>query len=362
MSLAEVVAVIMFVAVVAYAVFGGADFGSGVWDLLAGDDRRGAPTRRLIDHAIGPVWEANHVWLIFILVFLWTGFPGPFAAMMRSLAIPFWLVGLGVVLRGGGFALRKYAPTLRAARWAGITFAISSLITPFFLGSIAGAIASGRVTPAGETLGIGAALSPASLVGGALAVATCTFLAGVFLAAEAHRLGQSELAEILRRRSIAVGIGTGTLAAVGVIPLRADAPTLSERLIGFGGAGIGPAAPLVAISAVAGIATLWLLHRHQFGLARICAVGAVASIVAGWGVAQYPWILVDQVTIDAGAGHRATLIALLVASGAAAVLVVPPLLFLFSLAGSNRVGTPAPAGPDPGVAGHLQSSQQRKTQ
>ncbi|MGH1491933.1 MAG: cytochrome d ubiquinol oxidase subunit II [Acidimicrobiales bacterium] len=335
MSIAEVVAVIMFVAVVAYAIFAGADFGSGIWDLLAGDDRRGAPTRRLIDQAIGPVWEANHVWLIFILVFLWTGFPVPFTALMRSLAIPFWLVGLGVVLRGGGFALRKYSPTLQAARLAGITFAVASLITPFFLGSIAGALASGRVTLDGDTLGLSAALSPTSLVGGVLAVLTCTFLAGVFLAAEAHRLGQIELANEFRLRSIAVGAITGTLALLGVFPLQADAPTLFDGLT-------GRAAPLIVVSALAGLATLWLLQRRRFRVARLSAVAAVATIVGGWGVAQYPWILVDQVTIDDGAGHRATLIGLLIAASAAAVLVVPPLIYLFSLADSNRVGL-APA-------------------
>ena len=145
MSLADVVAIILFVGVIAYAVLGGADFGSGVWDLTAGDAEKGGRLRRVIDHAIGPVWEANHVWLIFVLVVLWTGFPDAFAALMRTLAIPFWLAGLGIVLRGAGFAFRKFAPDLRFARASGIVFAASSLITPFFLGAIAGAVASGRV-------------------------------------------------------------------------------------------------------------------------------------------------------------------------------------------------------------------------
>ncbi|MEZ5167711.1 MAG: cytochrome d ubiquinol oxidase subunit II [Acidimicrobiales bacterium] len=130
MSLADVVAAILFAAVVLYAVFGGADFGSGVWDLFAGSAERGGRLRRLVDHAIGPVWEANHVWLVFVLVFLWTGFPVVFADLMRTLSIPFWLAGLGIVLRGSTFAFRKFSPSLRWARIAGATFAVSSLMTP----------------------------------------------------------------------------------------------------------------------------------------------------------------------------------------------------------------------------------------
>lgn len=330
MSAAEAVAGVMFTAVVLYAVLGGADFGSGAWDLLAGDARRGASTRRLIDHAIGPVWEANHVWLIFILVFLWTGFPAPFALLMRTLAVPFWLVGLGIVLRGAGFAFRKYAPTLRWARAAGITFALSSLITPFFLGTITGAIASGRVTA--DRDGSVAWISPTSMLGGSLAVLTCTFLAGVFLSAEAQRIGDQQLVESLRSRALVVGAVTGIVALIGIVPLASDAPTLADGLA-------GRAAPIVIVSAIAGTTTLWLLVQQQLRAARVSSAIAVAAIVAGWGVAQYPWVLVDEVTIADGAGASATLVGLLIASGLAAVLVVPPLVYLFVLADSNRVGT-----------------------
>jgi cytochrome d ubiquinol oxidase subunit II len=332
MTVPDLVAAVMFVAVVAYSVFGGADFGSGVWDLLAGDARRGAAARRLVDHAIGPVWEANHVWLIFVLVFLWTGFPGPFSILIQALAVPFWLVGLGVVLRGAGFALRKYAPTLAAARVAGVTFALSSLITPFFLGSIAGAVASGRVRSDDPNLGLDVALSPSSLVGGVLAVLTCTFLAGVFLAAEADRTDDTELATTLRQRSFLVGAITGVVALAAVVPLSSDAPVLVDGLT-------GKAAPVVGVSAVAGAITLALLHRGATALARVGAVVAVAAVVTGWGVGQYPWILVDEVTIAEGAGARATLVGLLVAAGLAAVLVVPALVLLFVLADGNRVGS-----------------------
>lgn len=330
MTVVDAVAAVMFAAIIVYSIFGGADFGSGVWDLLAGRGRRGAELRKLIDHAIGPVWEANHVWLIFVLVFLWTAFPRPFGALMRELAVPFWLAGLGIVLRATGFALRKYAPSFTAARVAGATFALSSLVTPFFLGSIAGAVASGRVDPTKTTIGV-SPLTLTSVIGGVLAVLTCTFLAGLFLTAEAAHLGQRDLSETLRRRSLIVGIVTGAAAMIAIVPLTADAPTLASGLT-------GRAAPLMLMSAAAGTMTLWSLHRNRVRHARTAGVIAVASVVAGWGAAQYPWLLVDHTTLADGAGNRAALIGLLVASGAAAVLVLPPLVYLFRLADTNQVG------------------------
>ena len=314
----------MFAAVTLYAVFAGADFGTGLWDLLAGDAKKGAPMRRLIDRALGPVWEANHVWLIFVLVLLWSGFPRPFATIMRELAIPFWLVGLGIVLRGSGFAFRKFAPTLQAARLAGVVFAGSSLVTPFFLGTIAGAIASGRVgTGAHETEVIW--LSPTSLVGGALAVATCAFIAAVFLTEEADRGGDIELAEDLRLKAFLTAAVTGVIALVGVFALRSDAETLFDGLTARG-------APEIAVSGLAGIATLLFLRRRELRRARISAVVAVAAVVLGWGFGQYPWILVDSVTIADGAGHPATLTALIIASIIATVVVTPALILLYRFA------------------------------
>lgn len=333
MSAADAVAVVMFAAVILYAVFGGADFGSGVWDLTAGDAERGGRTRRLIDHAIGPVWEANHVWLIFILVFLWSGFPQGFVAMMRTLGIPFWLAGLGIVARGAGFAFRKYAPTLVWARAAGAVFAVASLLTPFFLGTIAGAVASGRVPAEGTGDIWGSWLNPTSILGGFLAVGTCTFLAGVLLTADAERLGQMDLAEELRTKSLIGGVLTGAVVLAGIPVLIADDQTLVDGLL-------GRALPLVIGSGVAGLGGLWLLWRRRFRPARLAAAAAVALVVAGWGAGQYPWLLVDQLTIDDAAGAPATLTGLLVAAGLATVLVVPPLLYLFALVDAEQVPEP----------------------
>ncbi len=328
MSAADAVAAVMFAAVTLYAVSAGADFGTGLWDLLAGGPKKGAPMRRLIDKALGPVWEANHVWLIFVIVLLWSGFPRPFATIMRELAIPFWFVGLGIVLRGSGFAFRKFAPTLQAARLAGIVFAGSSFVTPFFLGTIAGAIASGRVGTGVEDEVIW--LSPTSILGGILATATCAFLAAVFLTEEADRSGDVELAEELRLKAFITAAVTGMVALFGTVPLRDDAPTLFDGLTSRG-------APEIILSTVAGLATLHFLRRRQLRTARISAVIAVAAIVLGWGFGQYPWILVDSVTIEDGAGHPATLTALLVAAGLAAVIVTPALVMLYRLADTSRL-------------------------
>ena len=189
MSLADVVAAAMFVGVIAYALLGGADFGAGFYDLTAGGGQRGAELRTLIDESIEPVWEANHVWLIYVLVMWWTGFPRAFAAATTTLFIPLMLALAGIVLRGASFAFRKFAATFGQAQLFGAVFAGSSLITPFFFGTVAGAIASGRVPAAGYGAPVSSWVNPTSLVGGCLATAACVLLAGVYLTGDATRMG-----------------------------------------------------------------------------------------------------------------------------------------------------------------------------
>src|SRR5256885_7479848 len=145
MTAAQATLAVMWLGLTLYALFAGADFGAGFWDLLAGDAQRGRPQRDLIDHVIGPVWEANHVWLIFVLVLLWTAFSPVFAAVMSTLYIPLTLAALGIIGRGAAFAFRKASDQLGQQRLFGATFALSSVLTPFFLGTVAGGIASGRV-------------------------------------------------------------------------------------------------------------------------------------------------------------------------------------------------------------------------
>ncbi len=321
---ADLVAAVLFLGVVAYAVFAGADFGTGLWDLTAGDAERGAPMRTLIDRSIGPVWEANHVWLIFVLVYLWTGFPGPFASIMETLFVPFCLAGAGIVARGAAFAYRKMAPTVPQARLYGALFASSSVVTPFLFGTIAGSLAAGRVPAVGDGDRWTSWTGPTSLVGGTLAVLTCAFLAAVFLTAEAGRGDDDALTEACRHRALLAGVLTGGAALVGILPLRSDAPTLFDGLT-------GRALPLIAASGLAGLTALWALLRHRYELARVAAVAAVAAVVLGWGVGQWPWLLVDEVEVEEAAGASTTLWALLVTFGLAAVLVIPALAYLYGL-------------------------------
>jgi len=329
MSVEITVAAAMFVGVLAYAVLGGADFGSGFYDLTAGGAKRGAELRTLVDHSIGPVWEANHVWLIYVLVIWWTGFPQSFAAAMTTLILPLLLALLGIVLRGASFAFRKYSATVAEARLFGVIFASSSIITPFFLGTVAGAIASGRVPLDGSGDRWTSWLNPTSVFGGIIAVGSCAFLAGTFLTADAERAGSESLANELRGRALRVGVVTGAVVFAALVPILRDADTLSAGLT-------GRAAPLIVVSAIAGGATLWLLWARRFSLARATAVVAVLSVISGWGVGQYPWLLVDQVTIADAAGAPATLRALLVAVGLAGVVVVPPLIYLLRLTQSEE--------------------------
>ncbi|HYZ68958.1 MAG TPA: cytochrome d ubiquinol oxidase subunit II [Mycobacterium sp.] len=329
MTLADVVAAAMFVGVIAYALLAGADFGSGFYDLTAGSGVRGAEMRTLVDHSLGPVWEANHVWLIYVLVMWWTGFPSAFAAATTTLFIPLMLALAGIVLRGSNFAFRKYAATYAQARLFGAIFAGSSLITPFFFGTVAGAIASGRVPAGGYGDPVRSWVNPTSMVGGCLAVTTCVFLAGVFLTADAARVGKPGLSGQLRKRTLAVGILAGIIVFAGLFPILHDAPTLSHGLLRAG-------LPLLVIAALAGVSTLVLVYRRSCSVARFFAAAAVGSVVAGWGVGQYPWMLVDQLTIDDAAGAKATLVGLLVVVVLAGIVVLPALAYLLYLTQSEK--------------------------
>jgi cytochrome d ubiquinol oxidase subunit II len=328
--LPRVVLSVIWVGVIAYAVFAGADFGSGFWDLLAGGDRTGARPRRRIERSIGPVWEANHVWLIFVLVYLWTGFPDAFAAIATTLYVPLFLAAAGIVFRGGAFVFRKSSTTLGEARFFGALFALSSVITPFFLGAAVGGVASGRVPAAGNGDPWTSWINPASLLGGVLAVAVCAWTSAVLLTADARRDGEEDLVAYFRRRALATGVVVGVIALVGVVAIETDAETLAGGLH-------GRALPLVLLSAVGGLSAMWLLLRDRPAAARYPAAGAVVAIVAGWGVGQYPWMLVDQVTIDQAAAPAITLWALLIAFAGAALLVVPALLWMLVLTGKGRL-------------------------
>jgi cytochrome d ubiquinol oxidase subunit II len=331
----NLVAVVLFVGVTAYALFGGADFGAGFWDLLAGGARRGERPRSLIDHSIGPVWEANHVWLIFCLVVLWTAFPPAFASIMSTLFIPLVLAAFGIVLRGASFAFRKVVLRTRDRRNFGAAFALSSVLVPYCMGAVAGAIASGRVPAQGSGNLWTSWINPTSVIGGLLAVAVCAYLAAVYLVGDAHRLGDRDLSEYFRRRAIATSVVAGVVALAGIFVFHADARYLYDGLT-------SRALPLVIASGAFGAASLVLMLRGSVRRARICSVGAVATVVVGWGVAQWPYMLPESLKVSAAASPDGTLTAVLVVFVFAAVIILPSLGLLFLLdQKSMLVGDPA---------------------
>jgi cytochrome d ubiquinol oxidase subunit II len=318
-------AIVLFLGITAYAVFGGADFGAGFWDLVAGGTTRGERPRKVIDHSIGPVWEANHVWLIFSLVVLWTAFPEAFASIMLTLFVPITLAALGIVLRGASFAFRKAVLRTRDQRNFGAAFALSSVLVPYCMGTVAGAIASGRV-PAGGKAGDPwtSWINPTSVLGGVLAVTACAFLAATYLVWDARRLDNGVMVEYFRRRAFGAALVAGVAAVIGIFILHADATYVFHGLA-------SRALPFVILSSLCGIASLLLLHRHASRGARLAAIGAVVSVMAGWGVAMWPYILPTSLTIADAAAPTATLVTVLVVFGVAAVLILPSLAILYRL-------------------------------
>ncbi|GAB3072938.1 cytochrome d ubiquinol oxidase subunit II [Intrasporangium mesophilum] len=319
------VAVVLLVALVAYAVFGGADFGAGFWDLAAGDARRGERPRALIEQSIGPVWEANHVWLIFIFVVTWSGFPSAYQSIVLTMFVPLTIAALGIVLRGASFAFRKAVVSSRYRRIFGGAFALSSVLVPFCMGAIAGGIASGQV-PSGGRAGdpVQSWLNPTSLVTGALGVVLAAYLASVYLVWEAQRGGDAALVAYFRRRAVLAAGVAGVLAVVGLVVAHDRAPHVYQGLT-------SRALPLLVLSVLCGAGALVLLVRRATRGARVLAALAVASIIGGWGVAQWPYILPETLTFADAAAPTGTLTALLVATGAAVVIVVPGFVVLYLL-------------------------------
>lgn len=344
MSWADLVAAVLFFGVTAYAIFGGADFGAGFWDLIAGGAKRGERPRALVDHSIGPVWEANHVWLIFCLVVLWTAFSETFASIMLTLFVPLTLAALGIVLRGSSFAFRKAVFRTRDQRNFGAAFAASSVLVPYCMGAVAGAIASGRV-PTGGKAGDpwDSWINQSSILGGVLAVVVVAYLAAVYLTWDARRLEDAEMVEYFRRRAIVAAVVAGVVAFAGIFVLRADSRYVFDGLT-------SRALPLVIASAICGIGSLVLLVRRVYRWARLLAIGAVATVVIAWGVGQWPYLLPTSLKVSQGAAPDGTLQAVMVVFVLAAIIILPSLALLFILdqksllpgeGAESRPGTPA---------------------
>jgi cytochrome d ubiquinol oxidase subunit II len=341
LDLAHLLAGILALSLNAYVLFGGADFGGGVWDLLASGPRR-ERQREVISHAIGPIWEANHVWLILAIVLTFTCFPPVFARLGIVLHIPLTLMLVGIVLRGSAFTFRTYDDEHDAAqrRWGRI-FASASVVTPVLLGICMGAVASGRV--GGPLEGsfvdrfVDPWLNPFALGVGILTLALFAFLAAVFLTLESH---DPELCEDFRRR--ALGAGVAVFLAAGLVLLLSmggEAPLMFRGLLGSAQA--VPIHLATGLCAVGVLAALW--YRH-YRLARVLAAGQVTFIFWGWALAQYPYLLPPDFTLEGAAAPPVTLRLVAWVLGVGALVLLPSLLYLF------RVFKTAPA--DQPGAGH----------
>ena len=328
MSPEVMLAGVALVAVIAYAVFAGADFGGGIWDAFARGPRRAAQ-RDAIARAMGPVWEANHVWLIFVIVVLFTAFPPAFAALSVALFLPFHLVLLGIILRGAAFVVRAYSPESArslgpgrgALRW-GAVFGAASVITPVLLGMCLGAVSAGSLRVAGGEVRIEGPtpwLAPVSLAMGAFALATCAYLAAVFLANET----EGALRDDFRSRALWAGTATVALSVLVLPLLRAEAPHL------WGGLWSARAAPVLAVGVGAALLSGWALLARRYRLARAATVAQVACLLAGWGIAQYPYIIYPDVTVHSAAGHPAILRFFLWTLPFGMALLLPSLWYLF---------------------------------
>jgi cytochrome d ubiquinol oxidase subunit II len=335
-TLADLLAASVILALNAYAVLAGADFGGGVWGLLAsGPDR--ARQRDLVAHAIGPVWEANHVWLILAVVLLFTCFPAAFAQLGIALHIPLSLALIGIVLRGAAFTFWRYGGGVKAReRYWGQVFAAASLITPLLLGTVVGAIAAGRIGEAGRGAAagfyatyVGPWLTPFALSVGVFAVVAFAFLAAVYLTLETDDQG---LGEAFRRRALGAGIALFLAALVVLLLARGGAPRVLAGLV------FAPwAVPLHFLTAAMAITALGALWRRRYRIARTAAAIQVSLILWGWALSQYPYALPPDFAIPDVAAPPATLRLTLVVLAVGAVIVLPSLYYLFRVFKAPRV-------------------------
>ena len=323
-------ALVLVVALNLYALSGGADYGGGVWDLLARGPRA-ARQRDLVEHSIAPIWEANHVWMILVIVVLFTGFPPAFARIATYLHVPLLLMLLGIVARGAAFSFRSYgSPEARAQRLWGRVFAVSSLITPLLLGTVLGAIASGsleaqpRSMAAFFTPWIG--IFPFAV--GLYALVMFAFVAAVYLCVEA---GEEDLREDFRRQALISGVGLGVLAVAVLAAAGLRAPEILHDLTRTRWSWALHGA--TALAALAGLAALW---TRRYRLARAAVVVQVSLILWGWAFSQYPHLVKPDLTIDAAAAPDVTLRLLLGALAAGTVLLLPSFLYLYRVFGKLR--------------------------
>jgi cytochrome d ubiquinol oxidase subunit II len=324
-SAADVVAALLWLSLTAYAVLAGADFGGGVWDLLAWGPRAGEQ-RQAIAAAMGPVWEANHVWLIFMVTALFTAFPSAFAVLGLALYLPFTLALFGIVLRGAAFAFRAHGREAvgSVSPW-GVVFGSASVVAPFFFGAAAAAVASGAIhAPQGRlTSGFTAGwTSPTALAIGLFAVAICGYLAATYLLVETE--DRPALHSDFRRRAVGASLASGLLALVALALAWWQAPQLFGSLTGRG-------LPLFALALLNGPLALWAVWRSRPRVARVAVIAQVVLVLWAWALGQWPYLVPADLTIATTAAPAGTLKALIVVVAIGMALLVPSLWLLFSV-------------------------------
>jgi cytochrome d ubiquinol oxidase subunit II len=322
--------VFVLIGVALYTVLAGADFGAGFWQLVAGRGEHADRVREHAHHSLAPVWEANHVWLIFVLTVFWTAYPKAFGSIASTLAVVLTGALLGIIFRGAAYALRTGAFSARESSVIDTIFSLSSVLTPFTLGAAVGAIATNRV-PVGNASGhlFSSWLNGTSIFIGILAVVSCAYLAAVYLAADAARDGQPELERSFRLRALGAGVVAGALSVGGIFIVNADNHPLFHSLMS------GRALAGVVVSFVAGLATLALVYGRRYEPARYGAALAVAAVVAGWALSRWPTILPGLTVHQAAAGHD-TLVWVIAAVLGGGAILFPSLGLLFRLAVTGR--------------------------
>ena len=323
-GLPEICAGVMLVALIAYALLGGADFGAGVWDLLARGETADRQ-RRVIADAIGPIWEANHVWLIVVVVMLFTAFPPAFAVLMTALHIPVSLMLVGIVLRGSSFVFRKYDSQRDPVqqRWGRI-FSVSSLLTPLLLGVIVGAVSTDGIRIEDGIVSSGFVqpwFGIFPLAVGVFALCQFAFLAAVYLTLETE---DAELREAFRRNALATAVALGVVAALVLLLARTHSRLIWDDLT----AGAGAIA-LHAATAAAAIGAILALVRRRWRAAAALAAAQVALILLGWGLALGPWLVPNEISIRDAAAPDTTLRLLLLVLGAGSVVLFPAFAYLY---------------------------------
>ena len=323
----QILASILVVGIFLYAILGGADFGVGVWEVITAF-KSSEKEKEHLYRAIGPVWEANHVWLIFILVILFSAFPPVFAAVGRALWFPLLLALIGIIFRGVGFAFRSYVAGMVSQKifW-GVVFSFASTATPFFLGAAFGAAASGKleILQNGDFAGnyLTGWISPFSIFSAFFFVGVSAWLSAVYLTREAGIGNATALMLLWRRRSLAMSVLMGILALAGLAVIATDAPFLwnsfKQRSLFF-----------VVLSLLAGGASLWALWRNHFMIAALSAQGLVFSVILGWAAAQYPF-LIFPLSMEAVKAPPAVLWAMIWSLAFGSVLLIPSLAFLLYL-------------------------------